>query len=191
VTDLFQRASERLESEKRLLEPNGLGPVAPPRLTAPSWPDCSSDLFQANAQYYPAALFPDTRAAGLKRLVLRVLNVYTYRQILFNAAVVRILNRWEPALRALGAEMAGSSQRLVEWLNARIIRLEERRSFWEARLVGRVAALEDRTSSVESDLASAEARARNDRLRIDALEDSVRRLEALLEHERARAGSTR
>jgi hypothetical protein len=191
VTDLFQRASETLAREKRLLEPNGLGPVAPPRMTAPAWPDCSAELFDANAQYHPAALFPDTRAAGLKRLVLRVLNVYTFRQILFNAAVVRILNRWEPALRALGAEMAGSSQRLVEWLNARIIRLEERRSLWEARLVGRVAALEDRTSSVESDLATAEARARNDRLRIDALEDSVRRLEAMLEHERAGTESTR
>jgi hypothetical protein len=191
LTDLFHRATEALESEKRLLASGDARADAPPRMPVPEWPDCSAELLQANAQYYPAALFPNTRAAWLKKLVLRVLNIYTYRQILFNAAVVQVLNRWEPALRALGARAGASAQRLAEWLNARIIRLEERRSLWEARLVGRVAALEDRTSAVESDVAAADARTRNDRARIDALEDSVRRLEALLERERAGAGSTR
>jgi hypothetical protein len=195
LTDLFQRASERIEAEKRLLE-SAADPASAsglPTLPAIEWPDTSSDLVQANAQYFPAALFPNTRAAGAKKLVLRVLNVYTYRQILFNASVVRILNRWEPALRSMVGDAASASQRLGQWLNLRILRLEERRSLWEARLVSRVAALEDRTSAVESDAAAAEARARNDRSRIDALEDSVRRLEALLarERERASAGSAR
>lgn len=191
MTDLFQRASEAVESERRLLESRDTRAEAPPRSSVPEWPDCSADLLAANAQYHPAALFPNTRAAGLKKLVLRVLNVYTYRQILFNAAVVRVLNRWDPALRALGAATESSTRRLAEWLRARIIRLEERRSLWEARLVGRVAALEDRTSAVESDVAATDARARHDRARIEALEDSVRRLEALLERERAGAESTR
>lgn len=191
MTDLFHRATETLESEKRLLASGDARADAPPRVQMPEWPDCSAELLQANAQYYPAALFPNTRAAWLKKLVLRVLNIYTYRQILFNAAVVQVLNRWEPAVRALGAGAGASAQRLAEWLNARIIRLEERRSLWESRLVGRVAALEDRTSAVESDVAAADARTRNDRARIDALEDSVRRLEALLERERAGAGSAR
>jgi hypothetical protein len=191
VTDLFQRASERLETEKRLLESEGARPSAPPALPAPAWPDCSAELLQANAQYHPAALFPNTRAAGAKRLILRVLNVYTYRQILFNAAVVQILNRWEPVLRSFSGDAARSSQRLADWVNARIVRLEERRSLWEARLVGRLAALEDRTSGVESDVAASDARSRADRARIDALEDAVRRLEAQIERERAGVTATR
>jgi hypothetical protein len=188
LTDLFERASETVEEEKRLLggaDPRATAP--PPVPAARDWPDSSTDLLQANAQYHPAALFPNTRAAGAKRLILRVLNVYTYRQILFNASVVRILNRWEPALRSLAGEAAMSTRRLTEWVNARIARLEDRRSLWEARLVGRVASVEDRTAATEADLAELLARARSDRSRLDDLEDSMRRLEALLERERDRA----
>jgi hypothetical protein len=187
VNDLVQRASESVDNERRLLE-SGVEPAAssaPPTASLPAWPDCSEELLQANAQYDPAALFPNTRAAGLKRLILRVLNVYTYRQILFNAAVVRVLNRWEPVLRPL----AGESRRLTYWLTVRIARLEERRTLWEARLVGRLAALEDRTSAAESDFAELQARSRDDRARLDALEDSVKRLQALLARERERAGA--
>jgi hypothetical protein len=187
LSDLFQRASESVESEKRLLD-SGIEPntTAPPVAPPPAWPDCSNELVQANAQYHPAALFPNTRAAGLKKLILRVMNVYTYRQILFNAAVVRILNRWDPALRALVGE-ATRLPGLARRLNLRIARLEERRSLWEARLVGRVAAVEDRTSATESDFAELRSRAREDRARLDTLEDSVKRLEALLARERERA----
>lgn len=193
MSDLFQRASESVESERRLLESRAEpgGESAPPAPSPPAWPDCSDELAQANAQYHPAALFPNTRAPGIKKLVLRVLNVYTYRQILFNAAVVRILNRWDTTLRALFGEAANGSQRLAQWFNVRIARLEERRSLWEARLVGRLAAVEDRTSAAESDFAELEARARDDRARLDALEDSVRRLEALLARERAGVGTSR
>jgi hypothetical protein len=188
LTDLFQRASETVEEEKRLLGGVDPRPTAPPPVSAPpAWPDSAADLFQANAQYHPAALFPNTRAAGAKKLILRVLNVYTYRQILFNAAVVRILNRWEPALKSWSVETARSSRQVGQWLDSRIARLEERRSLWEARLIGRVAAVEDRTAAAESDLAELSARARSDRSRLDALEDSVRRLEALLERERERS----
>ena len=188
MSDLFQRASQSVESEKRLLD-SGIEPntTAPPVALPPAWPDCSNELVQANAQYHPAALFPNTRAAGLKKLILRVMNVYTYRQILFNAAVVRILNRWDPALRTLVGE-ATTLPELAQRLNLRIARLEERRSLWEARLVGRVAAVEDRTSANESDFAELRARAREDRARLDALEDSVKQLEALLARERERAG---
>ena len=187
MTDLFQRASDTIESEKRLLDGSARASEPPPVSAPTEWPDTTADLFQANAQYYPAALFPNTRAAGAKRLVLRLLNVYTHRQILFNAAVVKILNRWEPALRTFTGESATASRRLAQWLNSRILRLEERRSLWEARLVGRVAAVEDRTAAAEADLAELSARARSDRARIDGLEDSVRRLEALLDRERERA----
>ena len=45
----------------------------------------------------------------------------------------------------------------------------------------------DGASATESDFAELQARVRDDRARIDALEDSVKRLEALLERERDRA----
>lgn len=190
MSDFFQRALESVESERRLLESRDapVGESAPLAPSFPAWPDCSTELVQANAQYHPAALFPNSRAAGIKKLVLRVLNVYTYRQILFNAAVVQILNRWDTDLPALFGEASNGSQRLVHWLNARVLRLEERRTLWEARLVGRLAAAEDRTSATESDFAELEARARDDRARLDALEDSVKRLESLLARERERTG---
>jgi septal ring factor EnvC (AmiA/AmiB activator) len=50
-----------------------------------------------------------------------------------------------------------------------------------------VAAVEDRTSATESDFAELRSRAREDRARLDTLEDSVKRLEALLARERERA----
>jgi hypothetical protein len=187
LSDLFQRASETVEEEKRLLAGGQRTSASVPVGPGPEWPDSAADLVQANAQYHPAALFPNTRAAFAKKLLLRVLNVYTYRQILFNAAVVRILNRWDAALRSWTVETATASRSLGQWLNSRIARLEERRTLWEARLVGRVAAVEDRTAGTEADLAELAARARSDRSRLDALEDSVRRLEALLERERDRA----
>lgn len=192
MSDLFQRASESVESERRLLAAR-VDPAArsiPPAAAPPAWPDCSAELVEANAEYHSAALFPNTRAPGIKKLILRVLNVYTYRQILFNASVVRILNRWDPALRALVGE-AAKVPALAQRLNLRIARLEERRTLWEARLVGRLAALEDRTSATESDFAELRARARDDRARLDALEDSVRRLETLLARERAGVGTSR
>lgn len=190
MADVFGKAARQIERERRLLESRAasVGESAPPAPSPPAWPDCSNELVQANAQYHPAALFPNTRAPGIKKLVLRVLNVYTHRQILFNAAVVQILNRWDTALPALFGEAANGSQRLAHWLNARVARLEERRTLWEARLVGRLAAAEDRTSATESDFAELEARARDDRARLDALEDSVKRLESLLARERERTG---
>jgi hypothetical protein len=189
VTDVFERAVQNVDRERRLLtgEPDSGSLPEPPPIDVSPWPDCRNDLTDANAQYHPAALFPNTRARGMKRLVLRVLNVYTYRQILFNAAIVRILNRWEPRLRALVDELADSSHRLAGWLSRRIVQLEERRSLWEARLAGRLAAIEDRTSAAESDIAEVRARARDDRSRLDALEDTVRRLEQLLSRDRERA----
>jgi septal ring factor EnvC (AmiA/AmiB activator) len=118
-----------------------------------------------------------------------VINVYTYRQILFNAAVVRILNRWDARLRLLVTETGSFSEQVAEWLEGRIARVEERRGLWEARLASQLAALEDRASAAESDVAALEARARADRARIDSLEDSIRRLEGRLEREREGAGT--
>ena len=78
-------------------------------------------------------------------------------------------------------------------MNRRVARIEERRSLWEARLAGQLGALEDRTGAAESDLSELQSRARQERARVDALEDSVRRLEALLasERETASAGKPR
>lgn len=195
MADVFGKAIQQVERERRLLdrEPD---PASPPERDAPAfapWPDCRTELLDANSQYHAATLLPGTRAAGLKRLLLRVLNVYTYRQVLFNAAIVRILNRWDQRLRSLGGELSDSSLRLTERLNRRVARIEERRSLWEARLAGQLGALEDRTGAAESDLSELQSRARQERARVDALEDSVRRLEALLasERETASAGKPR
>jgi hypothetical protein len=194
LADVFGKAAQQVEWERRLLdrEPD---PTSSPETDAPTfapWPDCRTELIDANAQYHAATLLPGTRATGVKRLLLRVLNVYTYRQILFNAAVVRILNRWEVRLHSLGGELSEFSLRLTERLNRRIARIEERRSLWEARLAGQLGALEDRAGAAESDLSELQARVRQERARVDALEDSVRRLESLLaERETAGAGTPR
>jgi hypothetical protein len=191
LADVFEKAVRHVEREKRLLdrEPE---PPPPSDLSAPPfapWPDCRTDLIDANAQYHPAALFPGTPAAGLKKLVLRAMNVYTYRQILFNAAVVRVLNRWDERLRALSGELSGFSRRLAERVNRQVAVIEERRSLWEARLAGQLGTLDDRTSAAEADIAELESRARKERARVDSLEDSVRRLETLLSRERETAGA--
>jgi chromosome segregation ATPase len=125
----------------------------------------------------------------LKKLVLRTINVYTYRQILFNAAVVRILNRWDARLQTLSGELSGLSRRLADRANRQVALIEERRSLWESRLAGQLGALEDRTSAAESDVAELASRARAERMRLDSLEDSVRRLEAHLARERETAGA--
>jgi hypothetical protein len=191
LADVFEKAARHVEREKRLLDRDSEPASIPDRSTptfAP-WPDCRTDLADANSQYHPASLFPGTPFAGLKRLVLRVMNVYTFRQILFNAAVVRILNRWDERLRGLSGELAGFSRRLAERVNRQVALIEERRGVWEARLAGQLGALEDRTSASESDIAELESRARRERARVDALEDSVRRLEALLSRDRETAGA--
>jgi len=195
LADVFGKAAQQVERERRLLdrEPD---PASSPETDAPTfspWPDCRTELIDANAQYHAATLLPGTRAAGVKRLLLRILNVYTYRQVLFNAAVVRILNRWDGHLHSLGGDLSEFSLRLTERLNRRVARIEERRSLWEARLAGQLGALEDRTGAAESDLSELQSRARQERARVDALEDSVRRLEALLasERETASAGTPR
>ena len=198
MADVFEKAGRHLEREKRLLdrEPEPASSPETPATAFPPWPDSRTDLIDANAQYHPATLFPGTPAAGVKKLVLRAMNVYTYRQILFNAAVVRILNRWDERLRALPPELSGFSRRLAEEVNRKagevnrkIAVIEERRSLWEARLAGQLGAVEDRTSAAESDIAELESRARKERARVDSLEDSVRRLEALLARERETAGA--
>ena len=195
MADVFEKAGRHVEREKRLLdrEPEPASASETSTTAFAPWPDCSTDLIDANAQYHPAALFPGTPAAGLKRLVLRVMNVYTFRQILFNAAVVRVLNRWDERLRALSGELSGFSRRLADRVNRQVAVIEERRSLWEARLAGQLGALEDRTSAAESDVAELESRARKERARVDSLEDSVRRLEAIVsrEGETASAGTPR
>ncbi len=191
VADVFERAGRHVEREKKLLD-RELEPPPSSDFSAPAfapWPDCRTELTDANSQYHPATLFPGTPSAGLKNLVLRAMNVYTYRQILFNAAVVRILNRWDERLRALSGELSGFSRRLTERVNRQVALIEERRSLWESRLAGQIGAVEDRTSAVESDVAELESRARRERARVDSLEDSVRRMEALLSRERETAGA--
>lgn len=191
MADVFAKAAQQVERERRLLdrEPD---PASSPEGDAPTfapWPDCRTELIDANAQYHAATLLPGTRASGVKRLLLRLLNVYTFRQILFNAAVVRILNRWDERLHSLGGDLSDFSLRLTERWNRRLARIEERRSLWEARLAGQLGTLEDRTGAAESDLSELQSRARQEHARVDALEDSVRRLEALLASERETTGA--
>ncbi len=190
LADVFEKAGRHVEREKKLLdrEPDPFAADSNAPAFAP-WPDSWTDLIDANAQYHPGTLFPGTPAAGVKKLILRAMNVYTYRQILFNAAVVRILNRWDARLQTLSGDLSGWSRRLTDRVNRQVAVVEERRSLWESRLAGQLGALEDRISAAESDIAELGSRARAERLRLDSLEDSVRRLEAHLSRERETTGA--
>jgi hypothetical protein len=64
VADVFEKAGRHVEREKRLLdrEPDP-APGDPKTPEIAPWPDCQTDLIDANAQYHPGTLFPGTPAA--------------------------------------------------------------------------------------------------------------------------------
>jgi len=57
-------------------------------------PDIYSSLDYAAQLYDPREVPANTRFLGLKRLLSRLMRVYTTRQVEFNATVVRIANRF-------------------------------------------------------------------------------------------------
>lgn len=100
------------------------------RVSAPEDP-LAGDLATVAANADPAVLRPGTRAAMPKRLLLRLLRVYTSGQVAFNAAVVRLLGALErrqteglererhatQALAGLGGRLA-DVERLIQRLGA-------------------------------------------------------------------------
>jgi 2-polyprenyl-3-methyl-5-hydroxy-6-metoxy-1,4-benzoquinol methylase len=79
---------------------------------APASPDpVAADLHRAQTNADPTLLRPGTRAALPKRLLLRLLRVYTAGQVAFNGAVLRLLG-------ALETRAAAASQRTQEMSQA-------------------------------------------------------------------------
>lgn len=184
-SDPFERAARHLERESALVERELSTRVEPePALPAPPALR-GEDVVLANALFDPTTLPPGARGLPAKRLLLRVLNLYTDGQVRFNGALVRLVNGLGGVLR----ELAGRDALVDERAARRHARSEERRGVWEARFGAALSAAEDRVSELES----REAEGRDDRQllvdRIDRLERSQRRLEAEIESLR-RGGGT-
>ncbi|MBL8113514.1 MAG: hypothetical protein JNK60_11550, partial [Acidobacteria bacterium] len=132
MADLFQSAGEAARQEDALLD-RDLVPLLPavPRLEPA--PDLSADLVLANETFDPAKLPAATRSAGLKKLVLRLIQVYTHGQIVWNAAVVRVLNAWDGRLRALLVEMDEHARRADARMATYLALLDERREVAASR----------------------------------------------------------
>src|SRR6266567_7397876 len=64
-------------------------------------PDTAPELASAAANADPATLSRGTRAAFLKRAILRVLRVYTFGQVLFNRAILNVVTSFDQILRGL------------------------------------------------------------------------------------------
>jgi len=154
ASTVFERAAEQIEREKRLLsrEPDPLLPTDGCGRAFEPAPD-ASDLAAANLSVNPARLKPGTRFAFFKRLLLRLLRLYTHGQVEFNASLLRAVNAWDQRLRRLLSEIQESLKRHEESLSGRLDRLEERGVLWESRLSGRLEAVEDRAAAMEADLA--------------------------------------
>lgn len=184
-SDPFERAARHLERESALVE-RELSTRAEPEPALPAPPALrGEDLVLANALFDPTTLAPGARGRPAKRLLLRVLNLYTDGQVRFNGALVRLVNGLGGVLR----ELAGRDALVDERAARRHARAEERRGIWEGRFGAALSAAEDRVSELES----REAEGRDDRQalvdRIDRLERSQRRLEAEIEALR-RGGGT-
>jgi SAM-dependent methyltransferase len=129
----------------------------------------AADLGLAAANADAGKLLPGTRAAPVKRLVLRVLRVSTSRQALFNRAALRVLGSLDGAIR-----------RRVETTRAGLSELASR---WDRDLTGlrsRLEPLELRAGDVEEDIADLQQADRDRKRSTRELEERVRRLEARL-----------
>lgn len=169
----FQQAAALIERERRLLDrrydaltEESVAPVTPG--------EPGKDLVAANATFDPVSLPPGVRFGGLKRLLLRVLGVYTRGQVLFNGAVVRAVNDLDGRVRTLESAARETKKRLAL--------AEERRELWERRLAERVEILASRLSDVEA--CSAEETSR----RVHTDENQARLREALARVEAVVAG---
>jgi hypothetical protein len=127
----------------------------------------------ANETFDPAKLSAATRSAGLKKLVLRLIQVYTHGQIVWNAAVVRVLNGWDVRLRALLVEMDEHARRADARMAAYLALLDERREVASARFSGDLDSVASRTSLVEAEISALE-------MRLLAQEKKLAELEAVV-----------
>src|SRR5215472_14024345 len=64
-------------------------------------PDTAPELASAAANADPITLSRGTRAAFLKRAILRLLRVYTFGQVLFNRALLNVVTSLDQTLRGL------------------------------------------------------------------------------------------
>ncbi len=172
MADLFQSAGDAARREDALLD-RDLVPLLPavPRLEAA--PDVNADLVLANETFDPVKLPAATRSAGLKKLVLRLIQVYTHGQIVWNAAVVRVLNGWDGRLRALLVEMDEHARRADARMATYLTLLDERREVAAARFSGDLDSVASRTSLVEAEISALE-------MRLLAQEKKLAELEAVV-----------
>lgn len=186
MPDLFERATALIGKEQSLLE-RRYGPLAP-EATPEATPEAGlgelpeADLVAANQLFDATVLPPGTRVRLLKGLVLRVLEVFTTGQVIWNAAVVRVLN----ALERRSRELADASRRQSLALAERLMQVEERRELWETRLLERVEAAARRLSELEVASAVTASREGVQSLEMSALDERVSSLEAEVAGWRAR-----
>lgn len=182
MPDLFERATALIEKEQSLLERRyaPLATEAAPDTELAELP--AADLVVAN-QLFDATVLPSrTRARFLKALLLRALEVFTTGQVIWNAAVVRLLNSLERRSR----ELETASRRRSLALAERLMQVEERRELWEERLLERVEAVARRLSEVEVSSAVTSSREGVQSFGMTALDERVSSLEAEVACWRAR-----
>ncbi len=120
-----------------------------------SLPPPPPDLVLANELCDPAGLPEGARLAGLKRLLLRALSVYTRGQVSWNGAVVRVLNALEARVSRLAEEAREQALVAEERLTKTAGALEERATRLEAAhasateaFAGRMEALTGRSEAL-------------------------------------------
>ena len=174
MPDLFERAAALVKKEQNLLERRyaSLDLEASPEADPGEVPDV--DLVTANERFDATVLPSRTRARFLKGLVLRILGVFTSGQVIWNAAVVRLLN----ALERRSREVESLSRRRSATLAERLKQVEERRELWETRLLERIEIVTCRLSAIEVANAVATSREGVQGYDVTALGETVSRLEA-------------
>jgi SAM-dependent methyltransferase len=187
LPDIFRTAAERTVRDEQLLG-GSVREVLPPLGVTPVSEDdrIATEIGSAASNVDPTTLSRGTRAGFLKRLVLRVLNVFTYGQVAFNRAVLGILTAWDHRFRL---QVDAIARKLDARVLDGIALLDERRALWESRLRSDVSALEDRLSLSETDAVIAHNASEEQGRTLSRLEASVVDLRAELESARNRAAA--
>src|SRR5262245_16669379 len=135
MSDVLRKAALQLERGNLLLH-SGFDALPLPAIPAPpvrDVPDTASDVDAVRVNVDPARLVPGTRARSLKRLLLRVLRLYTRGQVAFNAALLRVVTMWDEHLKTLRTDLTRLVHSLEDRAGARMARVDERRSVPEGR----------------------------------------------------------
>lgn len=185
MPDIFRTAAEKSARDQQLLSGSVRDLLSPLDVQVVSEEDrIATELRSAASNVDPTTLSRGTRAGFLKRLVLRVMNVFTYGQVAFNRAILGVLTAWDHRFRL---QVDAISRRLDARVLEGVALLDERRALWESRLRSDVSSLEDRLSLSETDAAIANNALEEQGRSLSRLEASVAGLRDELDRARNRA----